>query len=150
MSITTPIETRKISRSKLTFEFDNIQKSNVFNGLIETSTLPVAGEDIAENSLVYLDSDGLIKKANYASFSAIGMVSEDLLEDDPVTIIFEGKVTITDHGFAIGEPLFLTTGSPNYSNTLPTLTSGDLIQRIGYAMDADTIYLNIEEEITME
>lgn len=145
------IKDRAISPSQVAFNINRKIKNALFaqaDSDINSSLL--AGEDISANSLVYIDSSGLIKTANYASFATIGIVTQELLEDDPATIIFEGKVTMPAHGFTIGESLFLTTGTPNFSNTLPILTSGDLIQRVGYAMDADTIYLNIEEAVKLE
>jgi len=152
MSISTPLETRQIPRSKLSFEININSKINGLNSLADStiaSTL-IAGEDIPALSLVYLDSAGLVKIANYSSFAAIGIVTQDLLEDDPVTLFFEGKLSSTAHGNAIGEKLFLTTGSPNYSDTLPSLTAGDLIQEVGYVIDSDTIYLDLSGPLRLE
>lgn len=150
MSISTPIDSRQISRSKLTFEIDNKPKIKELNSSIGSSNELLAGENISANSLVYIDSAGLIKLANHNSFAAVGFVSEDVLEDGPVNLIFQGIVSMPAHGFSIGSNLFLANGTPNIDNMLPLLSSGDILQQVGYVISADNIKLEIEQPITME
>lgn len=150
MSISTPIETRQISRSKLTFEIDKNSTTSDLTGIPDTSNESLAGEDITAYSLVYLDSAGLIRKADYTTNEAVALVIQDLLENDPVSLISEGNVSMPSHGFSIGERLFLSSGTPNFSTTVPTLTSGNILQNIGYVKNADTIYLDIDIPITFE
>ena len=53
-------------------------------------------------------------------------------------------VGIDGSGFTDGDILWLTAGSPNYTKTKPSYSSGKIIQRLGFYLD-EKIYPQIQE-----
>ena len=84
-----------------------------------------------------LYSDNLFTKAVFLSGGAIG---------DPVNLQQIGIVSFINETFEIGKPVFVTTGSPNYSQDLliESTTTNNLRQIIGFALSETDVLLDIQ------
>lgn len=130
----------------------------------------------AEGDLVGLDGDGELVAADAASgtaVQAVGLLATPV--DDPSTYPsgqFESAAKIAeanraainnekvgyvrygvevvnkdnDWGYTPGEPVYLATGG-GFTQTKPTGT-GDVQQYLGYAIDAESVMLNIDGDYT--
>ena len=54
--------------------------------------------------------------------------------------VYTGAITVPAHGYTLGSPLFLSETSGSISTTAPS-TVGSIVRTVGYAVDANTIYL---------
>jgi len=113
-----------------------------FEGLTTTGT---SGEALVEGDPIYLKSDGKYWKANAITGTAqkaTALCVESVAVDTTFTALLDG-IYRDDSRYAfatVGATIYLDdSAAGKISQTAPS-DSGDLIQNLGYAIDADTIY----------
>jgi hypothetical protein len=118
--------------------------------IIQNSEIEVeAGMNLTAGWLVAIKDNLAYKATNFNSdnLQPIGVVKSTVLDGAIATIILSGiintSLTLTTYP---DTPIYIRSGSPNYSQTLLTTASGteDLIQKIGYAITANSFLLKIE------
>lgn len=118
--------------------------------IIQNSEIEVeAGMNLTAGWLVAVKDNLAYKATNYNSdnLQPIGVVKSTVLDGAIATIILTGiintSLTLTTYP---DSPIYIRSGNPNYSQTLLTSASGteDLIQKIGYAITANSFLLKIE------
>ena len=118
--------------------------------IIQNSEIEVeAGMNLTAGWLVAIKDNLAYKATNYNSdnLQPIGIVKSTVLDGAIATIILTGiintSLTLTTYP---DSPIYIRAGNPNYSQTLLTTASGteDLIQKIGYAITANSFLLKIE------
>ena len=118
--------------------------------IIQNSEIEVeAGMNLTAGWLVAVKDNLAYKATNYNSdnLQPIGIVKSTVLDGAIATIILTGiintSLTLTTYP---DSPIYIRAGNPNYSQTLLTTASGteDLIQKIGYAITANSFLLKIE------
>ena len=118
--------------------------------IIQNSEIEVeAGMNLTEGWLVAIKDNLAYKATNFNSdnLQPIGVVKSTVLDGAIATVILSGiintSLTLTTYP---DSPIYIRSGSPNYSQTLLTSASGteDLIQKIGYAITANSFLLKIE------
>jgi len=118
--------------------------------IIQNSEIEVeAGMNLTEGWLVAIKDNLAYKATNFNSdnLQPIGVVKSTVLDGAIATVILSGiintSLTLTTYP---DSPIYIRSGSPNYSQTLLTSASGteDLIQKIGYPITANSFLLKIE------
>lgn len=118
--------------------------------IIQNSEIEVeAGMNLTAGWLVAVKDNLAYKATNFNSdnLQPIGVVKSTVLDGAIATIILTGiintSLTLTTYP---DTPIYIRSGNPNYSQTLLTTASGteDLIQKIGYAITANSFLLKIE------
>ena len=118
--------------------------------IIQNSEIEVeAGMNLTAGWLVAIKDNLAYKATNYNldNLQPIGIVKSTVLDGAIATIILTGiintSLTLTTYP---DSPIYIRSGNPNYSQTLLTSASGteDLIQKIGYAITANSFLLKIE------
>lgn len=106
----------------------------------------VLGEDVNANDLVQVYNDGGTLKARKATAAstprrACGRSTESGTTGETKRVIIgDHDFTSAAHGFTLGDdsPIFLSTTAGGMTHTVPS-TGGQLIQCVGFAIDANTI-----------
>ena len=118
--------------------------------IIQSSEIEVeAGMNLTAGWLVAIKDNLAYKATNFNSdnLQPIGIVKSTVLDGAIATVILTGiintSLTLTTYP---DSPIYIRSGSPNYSQTLLTSASGteDLIQKIGYAITTNSFLLKIE------
>jgi len=118
--------------------------------IIQNSEIEVeAGMNLTAGWLVAIKDNLSYKATNFNSdnLQPIGVVKSTVLDGAIATVILSGiintSLTLTTYP---DSPIYIRSGNPNYSQTLLTSASGteDLIQKIGYAITANSFLLKIE------
>jgi hypothetical protein len=118
--------------------------------IIQNSEIEVeAGMNLTAGWLVAIKDNLAYKATNFNSdnLQPVGVVKSTVLDGAIATIILTGiintSLTLTTYP---DSPIYIRSGNPNYSQTLLTTASGteDLIQKIGYAITANSFLLKIE------
>ena len=118
--------------------------------IIQNSEIEVeAGMNLTAGWLVAVKDNLAYKATNYNldNLQPVGIVKSTVLDGAIATIILTGiintSLTLTTYP---DSPIYIRSGNPNYSQTLLTSASGteDLIQKIGYAITANSFLLKIE------
>jgi hypothetical protein len=126
-------------------ELDNDSPIILQNSEIEVE----AGMNLTAGWLVAIKDNLAYKATNFNSdnLQPIGVVKSTVLDGAIATVILSGiintSLTLTTYP---DSPIYIRSGSPNYSQTLLTSASGteDLIQKIGYPITANSFLLKIE------
>jgi len=110
-----------------------------------------AGEALSSGDLVYIDSNGEVKKAvaDSSGTEADGYVLSSVSAAEAVIVIFEGKLVTT--GLVAGSKYFLsdtTAGDIVSNSSLPT-ASGHVIQYIGKAISETELIFEPSEGIVL-
>lgn len=112
----------------------------------------IAGEDLLAADAVCLHTDGELYKANAITGGAQqipchGFAEVAVDDGEMVKVVCEGVVQgVVAQGFTgltIGEVVFLAETDGDITQTAPT-TGGDLVQRLGTAISALKILVNIQ------
>ena len=118
--------------------------------IIQNSEIEVeAGMNLTAGWLVAIKDNLAYKATNFNTdnLQPIGIVKSTVLDGAIATIILSGiintSLTLTTYP---DTPIYIRSGSPNYSQTLLTSASGteDIIQKIGYAITTNSFLLKIE------
>jgi len=127
-----------------------ITSASTVSGVAQNSSdkLALSGEAIAVGDFVGIGSDGRVYKATakysdsiYAGYIAI-TDSTAANEDIQCRRYGEAEIQTT---LTVNKPIYLTTGTPNYTQTPPTKTAEiDLLQYLGYASATNVIVINIK------
>ena len=90
----------------------------------------------------YLDSGGSWARTDADNSTSRLMIGYALGTDPDVDgVAVQGVVYQEDHGFSIGEPIFLSTSTGQGSNNPPTGVN-DYVRIVGYALSNDAIYFD--------
>lgn len=105
-----------------------------------------AGATIAQWEAVYLDastSEWLLADANGSStYPCRGLAVAAGTDNNALTVIDDGVVRNDAWTWTVGADIYLSGTPGGLTQTAPS-TSGDKIQKIGYALSADTMRVNI-------
>jgi hypothetical protein len=115
---------------------------NTHHGIVLTGLN--AGATIAKWEAVYLgaSSKWLLADANGAStYPARGLATDDYVDTDPAKILREGTVRNDAWNWTIGADIYLS-ATPGGITQTPPATSGDHVQKVGWALTADIAYFN--------
>jgi hypothetical protein len=117
-------------------EFYNISSGS----LALEETLTQSGHGFTAGKAIYLSgSTYTLSNSDTGSTAEVIGVVRDISGDD-FTVVYDGKATITSHGFGTsGDALYLS-GSSNVSNTEP---STGVSKPVGYVVDANTILVKV-------
>jgi hypothetical protein len=151
MPVSTSISTREVSKRQVAFNTNKKKSTNFFESIDFLEDLEFeAGENITLNNLVYLSSDGLIYNSSYQNNPAIGIATKTVAVGERTNLLFSGDVIIDGLSHLPGTELFLTDGVLNFSDTLPTLATNNIIQKIGTVLNSSKILLRIENPFYLE
>jgi len=78
-------------------------------------------------------------------FPSAGLCVQAAAGGSGTTVLIQGTVRMNAHGFTIGAPLYLS-GTPGDLTNTPPVASGDCVQKVGYALTADVLFLNFNGE----
>lgn len=129
------------------------------NSVQGAPVLPAAASTVIQGVFVGLDTDGKIKPADFQASAgpvvARGAALQDAQMKDPKgnvldtikqgSYTFEGKVGGLS-GLTPGATYYLTSGG-GIQSTKPAATTGDIDQKVGYALDATTLVIEIGTEV---
>lgn len=104
-----------------------------------------AGATIAQWECVYMGSGGtwLLADANGSgTFPCRGLAVAAYVNTNPAVIVDDGVVRNDTWAWTVGGDIYLSATAGGLTQTAPA-TSGDKIQKIGYALTADSIRVNI-------
>ncbi len=107
-----------------------------------------AGETIAQWNLVRVHSDGQWHLADAdaaGEFPATGIVSDGGDDEDPVNIVVMGTVRNDAWAWTVGGSIYLSDTAGGLTQTAP-VGSGDAVQRVGFALSADSAFFNFSGE----
>lgn len=107
-----------------------------------------AGGTIAQWDAVYLDGSSTWQKADAngsGTYPARGLAVAGYSSTDPAIILTNGIARNDSWSWTVGGTLYLSTTAGGLTQTAPS-TSGDKIQQVGFALDADRAYLNFNGE----
>lgn len=81
---------------------------------------------------------------NKDPFHVIGILNTAgaLSAADPTTVVKSGLITVTSHGLAVGEPVWL--GSAGALTSTAPSTAGEAVVKVGIVKDANTIDIQIQ------
>lgn len=102
-----------------------------------------AGEDLIVGDPAYVSANKLYKADSTTNYKVVGIISVAALATFTATATISGKITLS--GLVANSPYFLT--SPSGISVTPP-TSGYII-RLGLAISATTLIINIEEPILL-
>lgn len=125
------------------FSRTNLAGDDTYEGEVVGGLL--AGATIAQWEAVYLgaSSTWLLADANGSgTFPCRGLAVAAYVSTNPALIIDKGVVRNDAWAWTPGGDVYLSTTAGGLTQTAPS-TSGDKVQKIGYALDADSIYVNI-------
>lgn len=114
----------------------------------------VASEAISEDDLINLWNDSGTLKVRRADATnarkAFGIARATAASPgDTISVeIGDHDFTDTGHGFTIAAQLFLSTTAGQFSATPPS-TDGQIVQQVGFAIDANTIRVELRQPITL-
>jgi hypothetical protein len=129
-----------------------VKNTTIIETKIDTSQYDTftAGETISKGNAVHIAADGLAYKGdNAASRPAVGFAAFDAEQNATVYVQSSRKLTVATLILAVGATVFLSSGSTNISTSIPTPDTNRIIQRLGTAVAADTIKINVEESRTI-
>ena len=104
-----------------------------------------AGATIAQWEAVYLDSAGTWQLADAdgsGTFPCRGLAVAAYTNGNAATVIDNGVVRNDAWAWTVGGDIYLSTTAGGLTQTAPS-TSGNRVQKIGYALSADSIRINI-------
>lgn len=111
------------------------------------------GEDINAGYAISVQSDGLWYKATITA-SNNKPASAILVENGTTGQIVKARtikeISIIGVTFVVGKTVWLSSGTPNLTTTLPTMTSGNRKQRLGRAKTASVLMIEIETSVVIE
>ena len=128
------------TRSYVRFD-GNPATDHTFNGI---SAVMQAGEAIEQYDLVYVHSDGKVKEADAdaaGTMPVIGIAVNDIANDAEGDILLHGYVRVNSWNWTPGQLLYASTTTGGITATAPS-GSGDQVQVVAVAVNADTIYFN--------
>ena len=128
------------TRSNVRFD-GNPATDHTFNGI---SAVMQAGEAIEQYDLVYVHSDGKVKEADAdaaGTMPVIGIAVNDIANDAEGDILLHGYVRVNSWNWTPGQLLYASTTTGGITATAPS-GSGDQVQVVAVAVNADTIYFN--------
>ena len=128
------------TRSYVRFD-GNPSADDTFNGI---SAYMQAGEAVEEYDLVYVHSDGKVKEADAdaaGTMPVIGIAVNDIANEADGTILLHGYVRVNSWNWTPGQLLYASTTTGGITATAPS-GSGDQVQVVAVAVNADTIYFN--------
>jgi len=106
----------------------------------------IAGEDILTQSVVYLDSDGTVKKFDSTNLllnrKCLGITTNKAYENSIVCVVMFGEVKILDQTLTEGSPYFaVENGEIDVSFPIP-----GLVVKLGTALSSCLLFVDIDHE----
>ena len=111
---------------------------------LRTTLTATAANTFAAGSVGFISSAGTVTLADAsaeATASNMLVIATASISGGASGIFaLSGLVTATSHGYTLGVPLFLSETAGALTTTAPTTTAA-IVRVVGYAVDANTIYL---------
>lgn len=101
-----------------------------------------AGETVAKFDVLYVDATGELSKADATDDTKIPVVAMALeagTDGNPLEVLHWGFITNSGWSFTLGAPIYADTSAGGITETQPS-GSGEIVQIIGYALTATTIF----------
>ncbi|MBA7582185.1 hypothetical protein ES708_24105 [subsurface metagenome] len=117
----------------------NLPANNDFSG---ETVLAVAGENIAQWEVVYLNADGTVYRSDASAAGTMpikGIAVAAVAAAASGVFLIEGFYRTDGHGFTVGEFLYASGAIGEITETAPAV-SGDQVQRVGLAVNANVIW----------
>lgn len=117
--------------------------NNTYEG--ETIIGRNAGATIAQWEAVYLDASGTWQLADAngtGTYPCRGLAVAAYVNTNPAEVIYNGVVRNDTWAWTVGGDIYLSTTAGALTQTAPS-ASGDKVQRIGWALTADSIIVTI-------
>lgn len=158
MPTTSPVAPGTISRKMLSFDPNSISgrsSSGISTGATNTSEdyLWLCGEAItAGDAVTSPDVDGKVWKAKllFADDKQAYFIAKANYAIDTAGVFQRtGKIRSESYNFETMQTVWLVTGSPNVSTTLPTITAGQNYQELGRSVSETEFIIDIEEPETV-
>jgi len=148
ISLTVPSDVLVIEHYQGTIRY---YSGDVNDNIINDVIIGTAGEAITEGEVVFLDSDGTYKLADCNAITtmyAVAVAIEDIGNGEDGSFMLEGFYTNSSWSLTVGSesPVFVSGTAGAITQTLPS-TSGDQVQRIGYAVSATTVYFDFDSTV---
>lgn len=120
------------------------------NGVGEDAISVTAGEDLAAGDFVYIDASGTALKADASAIGkqARGYVNEGVVNGAQATIFFDDTNSGLT-GLTSGGTYYLSAATAGAVTTTAPIASGEIVQRIGFASNATTLRVDIEEPVLL-
>ena len=127
------------------------------NGKLDVTFMPpgfgqdaitaTAGESLGAGDFVYFSGTGSVLKADATAIAkqARGYVNSAVLNGGQATVFFDDTNTAKT-GLTAGATYYLDITSGGITTT-PTLTTGQIVQELGFATFATSLRVNIQEAI---
>lgn len=104
-----------------------------------------ASNTFAAGDVGFLASTGTVTLADASAESTcknmLVVANEAISGGSSGTFVTRGYVTVTSHGFTVGSPLFVSETAGDLTTTAPS-TTGTIVRVVGYAVDANTIFVD--------
>ncbi len=107
-----------------------------------------AGETITQWELVRVHTDGQYHLADCdaaGEFPAVGIASNSAVDNGDINVIEYGVVRNDAWSWTVGGSIYLSATAGGLTQTAPS-TSGHAVQRVGFALSADSAYFNFSGE----
>lgn len=117
------------------------------NGVAADATSLTAGEALAAGDFVYINGTSQVLKADATAVGkqAMGYVLTAAANAAAVTVYFDESNTAKT-GLTPGAKYFLSTTPGGVTTTSPT-TAGNISQELGFAINATTLHVNLQEPV---
>lgn len=105
------------------------------------------GEAVTKGTALAIGTNGKAYKASNitsANKPAICIAGEDGNTNSKIKIILSDIVEVIGASLTSGNPVWLTSDTPNISTTIPANEQGKRIQRLGHALSSTTFIVDIE------
>jgi hypothetical protein len=122
--------------------------NNTFHGFLLTGLL--SGATLAQWEAVYLDGSSTWQKADangVSTYPARGLVVAAYASTDPAEVLLKGTVRNDAWNWTPGGDIYLSTTAGGLTQTAPA-SSGDKVQKVGFALTADVAFFNFGAEYT--
>ena len=116
-------------------------------GFGQDAVTATAGEALTAGNMVYFSATGTVLKADSTAIAkaARGYVTASVANAAPATVFFDDSNTGVT-GLTPGVTYFLDTVSGGVTAT-PTVTTGQIVQQIGFATSATNLRVAIQEPV---
>lgn len=116
-------------------------------GFGQDSVSAVAGEALSAGNMVYFNATGQVLRADSTALgkAARGYVITAVANGSNATVFFDDTNTGLT-GLTPGSTYYLDTAAGGVTLT-PTITTGQIVQEIGFATSATSLRVNIQEPI---
>ena len=118
----------------------------------DVSIASVAGENLSEGDVLYVQSDSEAYKAKAdadATSLVVGLCDRDASENGAIGIIPVGSLDITGWGLTAGDSYYLSSSTAGeVTNTAPT-TSGEYVVPLGIALSTTEMAINIQVRVLL-